>query len=365
MQVLTVVAEQLLAPVPGGTGRYSRSLLTALPAAAPPGWAVRTTTAFHRDVRAVRVPGVTGPVRLPLGARGLAAAWEKLGLPPVPGDSVHATTPLAPRRGQRPLVVTVHDAVPWTHPDTLTPRGVRWHRAMITRAAAVADAIVVPTAAVADDLSIVLPALRDRLHVVPHGVSDLPVPGDAADRRRRLGLPERYVLSLATLEPRKGLDVLVRALAAPGADRVPLVVVGQQGWGSVSVPELARDSGVATGRITVTGRIPDDDLAAVLAGAGLLVMPSRAEGFGLPVLEAMAAGVPVLHTDLPVLREVSAGAAATFPAGDDRALGELLAQWWRDPQPWDDRIPAARTRSADFSWAAAARATWAVHLGAA
>ena len=99
-----------------------------------------------------------GPVRLALPRRPLIAAWQQ-GRGPRPGDCdlVHAPTLLAPPRGRRPLVVTIHDAVPWTHPTTLTPRGVDWHRAMAARVARTADAVVVPTQAVADVLADLLP----------------------------------------------------------------------------------------------------------------------------------------------------------------------------------------------------------------
>ncbi len=173
MLELTVIVEQCLAPVPGGTGRYAREITTAMAAAPPAGWTVRTVTAWHRDTTAAAISGTDGPHRLPAGHRVLSELWRR-GLPPsVRGAAVHATTPLAPRR-RHGLVVTVHDAVPWTHPETLTPRGVTWHRVMVGRAAATAEAIVVPSLAVADDLAGLFPAAADRIHVVGHGVTPLP-----------------------------------------------------------------------------------------------------------------------------------------------------------------------------------------------
>ncbi|MGH3811472.1 MAG: glycosyltransferase family 1 protein, partial [Pseudonocardiaceae bacterium] len=133
MPKLVVLLEQLLAPVPGGTGRYSRELAAALAATAPVGWTVGSAVARHADPTAAMIPRVEGPQVLPLPRRALVAAWESgVGLWPG-GDTVHAPTPLAPpgpRRGCD-LVVTVHDTVPWTHPDGLTRRGVSWHRRMI------------------------------------------------------------------------------------------------------------------------------------------------------------------------------------------------------------------------------------------
>jgi glycosyltransferase involved in cell wall biosynthesis len=344
-----LVLEQCLAPVPGGTGRYSRELAAALARTAPPGSDVVGVTAQHR--RVLTVDGV--PVRrLPLPPRALVAAWERSGHPAVPGDVVHAMTPLHPRRGRAPLVVTVHDAVPWTAPGTLTPRGVRWHRAMITRAAASADLLVVPTQAVADALAehVSLPGTL----VVGGGVSaGLTVPADADARAARWQLPERYLLTVATLEPRKGLAELVRALS--GLPGVPLLCVGQPGWGQVELTRLAADEGVD---VRVLGRVPDADLAVLLSRAEGLVVPSHDEGFGLPLLEGMALGVPVLTSDAPALVEVAGGAALAVPLVDLReGVRRLL----------DDGALRARLRSAGperataFSWDSSAERLWAAY----
>ena len=237
-RVLTVIVEQCLAPVPGGTGRYAAEITAALAQTAPTGWRVRTVTAWHRDVHEAAIDGADGPHRLPAGHRVLNQLWRR-GLPPwVRGTAIQATTPLAPGR-QRNAVVTVHDAVPWTHPETLSPRGVAWHRATVGRAMTSAKAIVVPSRAVADDLAGLFPAASDRIVVVPHGVTPLRPPPDAAQRRARLGLDGNYFLSVATLEPRKGLDVLIAALALPAAAGATLAIAGQPGWGGVDLVALA------------------------------------------------------------------------------------------------------------------------------
>ncbi|QNK83175.1 glycosyltransferase family 1 protein [Nakamurella sp. PAMC28650] len=357
MGVVSVILEQSLAPVPGGTGRYARQLAEALVPLAPPGWSVRSITAWHRDVGPARAPGVVGPHRLWLGHRGLTAAWER-GAPPWPGgDVVHATTPLAPRRRRAPLVVTVHDAVPWTHPETLTPRGVAWHRKTIETAARTADAIIVPSAATAEELSRFV-SLGDRVHVIPMAATVLEVPADAARRRASLGLPPRYLMSLATLEPRKGLDVLLAALGRLGADAPPLAVVGQTGWGGVAPEAIAHAEGVPGDALHVLGRIGDDDLAAVLAGADAMVVPSRVEGFGMPVAEAMAAGVPVIHSDAAALVEVAGGAGLTVPVGSAAALADAIATLWRDPLLAGRLEASGRVRAAGYTWSATAASTW-------
>ena len=360
---IAVLLEQVLAPVPGGTGRYALEVADALVAEAPRGSTVTTWTAWHGDLAPARLPGAAGPHRLAAPARVLARAWER-GVGPAPhgADVVHAPTPLFPPRRGRPLVVTVHDAVPWTHPDTLTPRGVRWHRRMIERAAGVADAIVVPTAAVAEELARHV-RLRAAPVVVPEGVTAaLRQPSDVAARADRLQLPEGdFLVTLATLEPRKGLDVLLRALALPAAPAVPLLVVGQPGWGGVDVAGSAEHLGIGS-RVRVMGRLADADLAAVLGRAAALVAPSRAEGFGLPVLEAMATGLPVVSSDAPALVEVGGGATVTVPVGDSEALAAALAEVLGSA-PLRARLAAdGQRRAADFSWDAAARRLWELYL---
>ncbi len=344
--MLGVLLEQCLAPVPGGTGRYSREIAAAL-ARVRPGQ-VTGVTAFHRDSAAARVPGVLGPRRLPLPRRGLVTAWERGAGPRVPGDVVLAPTPLAPPRRDRPLVVVVHDAVPWTHPETLTPRGVAWHRRAVGRAAREADLVVVPTRAVAQELRRHLDV--PRLEVVGEG-ADLSVPADADHRAARLQLPGRYLLTVATLEPRKGLDVLIPALRAVD---LPLLCVGQPGWGGLDPAALAREHGVAH-RVRVLGRVDDADLAVLLDRATALVVPSRAEGFGLPLLEAMSLGTPVLTSDAPALVEVGAGAAAVTALAD---LPDALAALLADDAGLARLRAAGPVRAADFTWDGAARTLW-------
>ena len=183
----TFLATQLSARVPGGTGRYTWELLRALTETVAPG----------NRIRAVRLPAPASAVaqldRLSIPVTALRTPfplvtrlWAR-GMPPHPAESgvVHAPTLLVPpARPQTRLVVTVHDVVPWTHPETLTPRGVAFHQAMAVRAASTADVLVTPTRAVADA---VRTYLEPGCPVVPvlSGASVQPVPEDAGDRRRR------------------------------------------------------------------------------------------------------------------------------------------------------------------------------------
>lgn len=343
-----IVLEQALAPVPGGTGRFAIEIAGALARTAR----VQVTgyVAAHRDIEAARVSGVRGPRRLALPRRGLIAAWER-GIPTYFRglDLLHAPTLLMPRRTNVPVIVTIHDAVPWTHPQTLTVRGAQWHKMQAEYAARHVAAICVPTYAVADELAQYLD-IRVPVHVVGLGVSSVMASGGA----RLADLPERYLICVATLEPRKGLDIIISALADPRLRQVPLLVVGQPGWGGVDVEAAARHSGVDSGRIKVISRLDDAQLSRAIANADALVQPSRSEGFGLPVLEAMTLATPVVHSDVPALVEVTGGAGLMVPRGDGRALADALAHVWNDDHLRERLSTAGVERSKAYSWSLSA-----------
>jgi glycosyltransferase involved in cell wall biosynthesis len=264
-----------------------------------------------------------------------------------------------PTRSDTALVVTIHDVVPWTHPETLTAHGVAFHRRMADRAAREAAAIVTPTEAVASRVRELLHP-RCPVHTVPPGVTVAPVPADAAQRRAARGVRRPYVLFVGTAEPRKGLDVLVEALARPAVADLDLVVVGPEGWGDVNITGLATAAGVAE-RVHVTGRVDDTELAALYVGARVLAMPSRAEGFGFPVVEAMTHGVPVLVSADPALREVAGGAADVVPVGDPAALADALAIAAADGPERDQAAARGRDRASAFDWDHTAAAMWRLY----
>ena len=355
---VALMVEQLQSRVPGGTGRYAAELARALeqtraPADELTGWvATGSGQRFNLPIfsRSLGTPSLI-----------LSRLWERgLGPSPRDADVVHATTLLAPPRRRAALVVTIHDVVPWTHPETLTPRGVDFHRRMGARAARDADLIVTPTGAVADQVLHLLAPGAEVVAVPPGFSSDLSVPDDAFERRARYVAGGGYLLFVGTSEPRKGLDTLLDALSEPSLKDQSLVVVGPRGWGGVDVSQDAQARGIG-GRVTVTGRVDDGDLAALYAGAGAVVMPSRAEGFGLPVLEAMNLGVPVITSDDPAMCEVGAGATQTFPVGDPTALAAAVVRVLGNSTVRATMIDQGRARALDFDWQHSARALWSLY----
>jgi glycosyltransferase involved in cell wall biosynthesis len=204
--------------------------------------------------------------------------------------------------------------------------------------------ICTPTAAVADAIAERFAVDRAKIMVTPLGVDPAwftaRPPTDEA--RARLRLPSKYLLFVGTSGPRKGLDWLNRAHSA-AEDLPPLVFAGP---GPFTVTERSQH----------LGYLSDVDLRTVVAGAAAVVLPSRDEGFGLPVLEAMASDVPVVCTDVPALREVTGGCASLVPYDDVDALAEALRTAVDDPHAVATSA-ARRTHAASFTWRACAQKT--------
>jgi glycosyltransferase involved in cell wall biosynthesis len=159
------------------------------------------------------------------------------------------------------------------------------------------------------------------------------------------------------------LDVLIEAMVRPVLAGAHLVVVGPPGWGGVDLASVAANAGLPPDRLHALGRLDDRDLAAVLNGATVLAAPSRAEGFGLPVLEAMAAGVPVVCSDAPALAELAGAAGLVVRREDPAALADALSQVLGDESTAAELAVRGTRRALDFTWASAATRLWQLHIG--
>jgi alpha-1,3-rhamnosyl/mannosyltransferase len=273
--------------------------------------------------------------------------------------------PLGRCRGK--LVATVHDLGFHKVPETLreSTRGQleRHLKATLSRAAA----ILTDSEAVRAELietGWVAAAKVKTVHLAAAAVHA----GAANAAAPPEGTPGRYLLFVGTLEPRKGIDVLLAAWrrfrAANPESGLHLVLAGGLGWKTAAI-EAALEAAAASGGVRHFGYLPEAQLEALYAGAEWLVFPSRYEGFGLPAVEAMAAGVPLLLSDLPVLRELAADAALYAPSGDAEAWAALLGRAAADPGLRAEYARRSRERSRHFSWQATAAATARVFAAAA
>lgn len=364
---------------PGGIGRYAAELARLLPdvgvADGPAGRGEFEVVGFvarhpRRGIDAA-MRSLALPERvtsLPWPRPLLYELWNRWGLADPARhrgagglrsvDVVHAPSVAVPPRGRVPLVVTVHDAAPVLFPETFPARGRRFHELGFRAAARRADVVIAPTEAAADEIATHTEIPRARITVIHHGVEVVVASTAAVDAARaELGLgSEPYVLWVGTLEPRKGVDVLIDAfarVAAGGGSAHRLVLVGPRGWrqGLAHAKEHAAGLGH---RVVFTGPVEPARLRALYRGADLFAFPSRHEGFGLPVLEAGAQGAAVLASDLPVLREVAGDAAAFVAEGDVAAWAEALEALLGDPARRAALGAAGRARASQFTWLASA-----------
>ncbi len=373
---LRVIVDQIVAPIPGGIGRYTEELTRELIRTAPPGCAVSAVVSSSPETDYAKIdallPGLVDVFKSTLARRELELAWQH-GFTRLPGSGmIHATGLFAPlgrhdrvnNRGEQ-IVVTIHDTIPWRVPGALSPRRLGWYRAMAKRAHKYADAVVVPTHTVAAQLGEFFD-FGDRVRVIGGAVgSGLVLGADADDRAARLELPDRYVLTTGTLQPHKGVGALIEAMGRPELDDVPLLIAGPEGWKGVDVEAAASEAGLAPGRVRSLGYLDDADLAVALDRAAVLAFPSLAEGFGLPVVEAFHFGTPVVHSDDPAVLEVSAGAGLAVEredaAGYPARLAEAIARVLGDSALAARMAVEGQDRAKSFSWKDSAEKVWQLH----
>jgi len=244
-----------------------------------------------------------------------------------------------------PCAVIVYDLVPFIAGAHAQPRAARIERATIDVGVRRAAALVCISETTRRDLVARVPSAAPRAVVVPLAASarfDAPAAAAGGDERRH------YVLAAGTLEPRKNLERLLDAWAGlePGLrDAHELVLVGPTGWEADAI--LAR---ACSGGVRVTGFVSDDELAALYGGCAVFCYPSLYEGFGLPVLEAMRAGAPVITSNVSSLPEVAGDAALLVDPLSSQAIGSALATLLADPARCARLGEAGRARAAQFSW---------------
>jgi glycosyltransferase involved in cell wall biosynthesis len=362
-----VVAEQLLRPVPGGVGRYVWALAAHLPVeAAVDRGAVEFLVARHpaEQLAAAGLPPAQTR-RLTWPGRLVTRTWVTLRRPGLPSgllddlDVVHATSAAVPPTQGRPLVATIHDLAFRHYPEAYPAAGRRYHERSARIVADEAARVLVPSEATARDLAELYGVDRGRVTITPLGAEVPPDPDRAGAERllRDLGVRGPFLLAVGTLEPRKNLPRLLDAFGEAAAELADhwLVVVGPVGWGPRLRPTW--DSV----RVKLAGPVGDRLLHALYQAADGLAYPSLYEGFGLPVLEAMANGTPVLTSDRSSLPEVAGDAALLVDPLDRAAIAAGLVRLAGDEALRRRLVEAGRRRAAGFTWRATAAATWATY----
>jgi alpha-1,3-rhamnosyl/mannosyltransferase len=368
--------QPLLAPL-AGVGHYTGQLIHALaradvrhryyvllPRPVRAVWRRSTFAVFPEANVEVVIPSWCGAVRARIRRQlGYVAEIGRDIEPPV--DVFHATNHIFPyhvRAARR--VVTIHDMTLLLHPEWHPPDRLAVMVPSFEPAVTLADHVITPSASTRNDVIKLLSVDPDRVSVIPEGVDAIFAPRGAAEVQARLaplGLTAgEYLLFVGTVEPRKNLARLLRAveLAAPALG--PLVLAGGQGWKNAQILDaLTRLE--RSGRARRLGYVPDELRPALLAGARAFVYPSLYEGFGLPPLEAMACGTPVLTSNVSSLPEVVGDAALLVDPEDVEALTAALARIWADDALRADLRARGLAQARRFSWERTAQLTLDVY----
>jgi glycosyltransferase involved in cell wall biosynthesis len=267
-------------------------------------------------------------------------------------DVIHATGMAIPPKSA-PLAVTVHDLAFVDHPEHATRHGLRFFHRSLVLTERDADVVLCPSVATKNEL-IALGIGEQRIRVVPWGVEPFVVTDDDIARvRARHGVMGRYVLWVGTIEPRKNLGAVIAAFRAlPDAD-LTLLLVGPHGWNE----DLAARLGGDDRRIHALGFVPREELLALYAGAAAFCYPSLREGFGIPVLEAMMAGAPVVTSSGTATEEVVGDAGICVDPLDHAAIANALASILGDEEATRQLRVRAKARAGTFTWARTADLT--------
>jgi glycosyltransferase involved in cell wall biosynthesis len=314
-------------------------------------------------VRSSALPTINPRVRVP---------WEQFVAPVllrlIGADLYHGVLNVMPLASPVPSVVTIHDLSPFLFPQTFRRVNRTYTRWAIKVACRRAAHLLAVSEYTKSEIMRWLHVPAERITVTYNGVAERFRPQDAAavaELRRRAGLPERFILFVGTLEPRKNLPALLEAYARIAGDTdAALVIGGGKGWLYDEIFARAEQLNLGQ-RLHFAGFIPDEELPLWYAAAELFVLPSLYEGFGIPVLEAMACGTPVVTTTSSSLPEVAGDAALTVPPTDIDAMADAMLRLLQQPELRAELIERGVEQAARFTWESTAQRTLGVYYAAA
>jgi glycosyltransferase involved in cell wall biosynthesis len=297
--------------------------------------------------------------------------WWSIGLPRYVRrhslDVFHGTNFEVPLQRVCPTVLTVHDLSMLLHADTQERKLVRRAQPRLPRMARAATMIVTPTETVRQEVHQYLQIPLDRIVAVPEAARGCFRPlaaGRTLEARKRFGIGKDFLLFVGTIEPRKNLAILLAAFEAVRRQRqrpqLQLVIAGRKGWLVDDLLSTLKRSPAAE-QIVLTGYLSDDDLCALYSSCAAFVYPSVYEGFGLPPLEAMACGAPVIASRIPAIQEVVGSAARLFGPGSVTELTTVIIEMLSSEVLRQTLGNAGAKRAAGFSWSRTAQATHRVY----
>ena len=319
------------------------------------------TSLLPPGVKALGPPGPGVPARL------VHAAWARWALPPAElytgkVDVVHGTNFVVPPTHKAAMVVTVHDLSPLHFPEFCRP-AARAYPDLVKKAVSRGAWVHADSEFVAGEVVEALGVPAERVRAVHLGVTaPIPLPGANGWRKLLPGWVSSYVLALGRVEPRKDLPSLVRAFGHFAGPRpgLALVIAGPDGWGSEQLSAAVAASPVSE-RVLRMGWVDDRTRDALIEGATIFAYPSRYEGFGLPPLQAMASGTPVVASATGALKEVLGDAASLVTVGDEGALADALESLLDHADARRELSRRGRDRAARYTWEACASGLTALY----
>lgn len=358
-----------------GVGHYTFELACALANIEPSSQfeiiypSTYPTISLVQDRQGVPLPNKLKLKRTRVGPLG--RHWWSVGLPRYVRrrkvELFHGTNYDVPLWRQCATVLTIHDLSHLLHPETHENRSVQRARRRLPTMVRTADAIITPTDSVRRELCEQLNVAPEKIFAIPEAARDCFRPVEFAETegvRLRVGVGDEFLLAVGTIEPRKNLAVLVSAFEEVTRARpegtLQLVIAGGSGWLSGPLFEAIEKS-PARDRILLTDYLHDGDLRALYSSCRAFIYPSIYEGFGLPPLEAMACGAPVIASRIASLEETTGGAALLFEPANTNELKKNILELLGDENRRRELSTAGQRRAAEFSWENTARLTWNVY----